>query len=88
MINNAIRWNYAADDDAVQHTAANILQRSVALAKEMGVYHRFIYQNYANYTQDVFAGYSPENRKRLIQIQRRYDPDKVFERLQPGYFKL
>jgi hypothetical protein len=88
VINNAIRWNYAADDDTVQGAAAKILSRSITLAKEMDVHHPFIYQNYANYTQDVFAGYAPENRKRLLQIQKIYDPEKIFERLQPGYFRL
>ena len=38
--------------------------------------------------EDVFAGYGEENRGRLREISRRYDPDQVFQVLQPGYFKL
>jgi FAD/FMN-containing dehydrogenase len=54
----------------------------------MGLHHRYIYQNYANISQDVFAGYGEENRDRLRKIQRKYDPEGVFSRLQPGYFKV
>ena len=54
----------------------------------MGMYHRYIYQNYAKGGRDVFAGYGEKNKKRLQDIQSRYDPGGVFTRLQPGYFKL
>ena len=60
----------------------------IVAAKDLGVYHRYIYQNYANITQDVFAGYGEENRERLREIQKKYDPEGVFSRLQPGYFKV
>jgi FAD/FMN-containing dehydrogenase len=44
--------------------------------------------NYASQDQDVFKGYGTNNERRLRRIQREYDPDGVFKRLQPGYFKL
>lgn len=88
MINDAIRWNHAADDDTVKRAGNNIMARAVALAEEMQVYHRYIYQNYANQTQDVFGGYGLENKRRLLQIQKKYDPEQIFSRLQPGYFTL
>jgi hypothetical protein len=64
------------------------MNRAVALSKEMGLDHRYIYQNYANQTQDVFAGLSPENKQRLLQIQQMHDPERVLSRLQPGAFRL
>ena len=65
------------------------LQRSLPeLGKEMGLYHRYIYQNYADGDQDAFAGYGEENRERLRGIHKRFDPEGVFWRLQPGYFKV
>ena len=67
---------------------SNIINRAVALAKSMELHHRFIYQNYANISQDVFGGYGEENRERLRMIQTKYDVDGVFSKLQPGYFKL
>ncbi len=64
------------------------MNRAVALAKDMGLDHRYIYQNYANQTQDVFAGLSPENKQRLLQIQKIHDPERILSHLQPGAFKL
>jgi hypothetical protein len=88
VINDAIRYSDADDDEKVHHANDNIMNRAVALAKEMGLDHRYIYQNYANQTQDVFAGLSPENKQRLLQIQKRHDPERILSRLQPGAFKL
>lgn len=64
------------------------LKRSWDLAKEKGLHHRYIYQNYADISQDVFGGYGEKNRKKLLSIQKKYDPEGVFTKLQPGYFKL
>jgi len=84
----SINWRNKADDEVVLQTSKNIVDRSVALAKDMGLHHPFIYQNYATKHQKVFAGYGEENRERLREIRRKYDPEGVFERLQPGYFKI
>ncbi|RFU30534.1 hypothetical protein B7463_g5842, partial [Scytalidium lignicola] len=83
-----IAYKDASYDEAMKHVSRNVLSRAIALGKEMGLHHRFIYQNYAAHDRDVFSGYGNENRKRLLQIQQRYDPDEVFQRLQPGHFKL
>lgn len=84
----AIAWQDRRDDEVVHGTADNIIARAVAVATEMGMYHRYIYQNYAKGGRDVFAGYGEKNKKRLQDIQSRYDPGGIFTRLQPGYFKL
>jgi FAD/FMN-containing dehydrogenase len=88
VINVCLFWKNAEDDEVVLQAQTNIIDKSVALAKQMGLHHPFIFQNYARYDQDVFAGYGLENRKRLQEIQKKYDPDGVFSRLQPGYFKV
>jgi hypothetical protein len=82
------QWSYAEDDVAVQNAFAGFMDRSVTLAKELGMHHPFVYQNYANISQDVFGGYGEENRQKLRDIQRKYDPERIFDKLQPGYFKL
>jgi FAD/FMN-containing dehydrogenase len=82
------QWTNREDDDACETANKNIIDRVTVAAKEAGLYHRYIYQNYANITQDVFAGYGEENREKLRRIQRKYDPEGVFSRLQPGYFKV
>ena len=88
LFSAVFRWSDPKDDSAVTTANSNIISRTTALAKEMGLHHRYIYQNYANASQDVFAGYGKENRERLRTIQKEYDPEGVFSRLQPGYFKV
>ncbi|MCJ1461410.1 hypothetical protein MMC07_000007 [Pseudocyphellaria aurata] len=84
----AFRWSSADDDARMYATSDRIIDTSIAAAKEMHLDHRYIYQNYASHRQDVFAGYGPVNHDRLVQISRKYDPNQIFQTLQPGYFKL
>jgi len=72
----------------VEGAHKRLILRTEAAAKEMDLYHPFIYPNYANNSQDIFAGYGEENHRKLLDIQGRYDPEGVFARLRPGYFKL
>jgi hypothetical protein len=48
-----------------------------------------VYLNYADVSQDVFAGYGKKNRQQLRAIMQKWDPEGVFgARLQPGGFKV
>ncbi|KAE8445079.1 hypothetical protein EG329_013794 [Mollisiaceae sp. DMI_Dod_QoI] len=84
----AFRWSNTEDDNQMNEMGKTIIDCTVDMAKEMGLHHRYIYQNYANASQDVFGGYGDENRLKLKEIQMKYDPEGVFSRLQPGYFKI
>jgi hypothetical protein len=88
VISTAFLWSDKADDEIAMQTSHNVINKSVALAKERGLWHPFVYQNYASRNQDVFAGVPLENRKRLKEIQRKYDPENIIQRLKPGYFQL
>ncbi|KAH8684498.1 hypothetical protein BGZ60DRAFT_478650 [Tricladium varicosporioides] len=88
LVSTAFAFEDAKDDDAVHAMGQKFLKRSWDLAKSRGLHHRYIYQNYADISQDVFGGYGEENRKKLLSIQKKYDPEGVFSKLQPGYFKL
>ncbi len=88
LMNVAIMWSDEADDERIMAAAERIIERARNVAREMGLESRYIYQNYASRGQDVFGGYGKENLGRLREIRRVYDPDGVFQRLQPGYFKL
>ena len=48
----------------------------------------YIFQNHAFEEQDVFPGYGAKDLARLKAVRQRVDPDAVFQRLQPGFFKL
>jgi hypothetical protein len=83
-----MQWTNVADDEKVVAVAKNVVHQSTAAAKMAGLDVPFIYQNYASADQDVFGGYGKENLQKLVEIHQKYDPQGVFTRLQPGYFKL
>jgi hypothetical protein len=73
------------EDRLVEEAGKRIVDRSIVVAKEMGLYHPSIYLNYADVSQDVFAGYGDANRRKLREIQQKWDPEGVFgRRLDPG----
>ncbi|KAK8075974.1 FAD binding domain protein [Apiospora phragmitis] len=53
-----------------------------------GLFAGYVYMNYASEYQDVVGSYGGANKARLKRIAAKYDPAQVFQRLQPGYFKL
>ncbi|KAI7971305.1 hypothetical protein EIK77_007359 [Talaromyces pinophilus] len=57
-------------------------------AQERGLYHPFIFANYAGPFQDVVGSYGEESVKFLREIADKYDPDHIFELLKPGGFKI
>lgn len=83
-----VRWNNVEDDDAVYKVASDILEATKEEAVKRGVDNDYIYMNYASTYQNVVDSYGAENKARLKQIARKYDPQQVFQKLQPGYFKL
>jgi len=82
------QWDRAEDDELVKASVARFTEKTMELLEKEGLLHRWIYPNYANEKQDVFAGYGEENRGKMREIQKRYDLEGVFSRLQPGYFKV
>jgi vacuolar-type H+-ATPase subunit C/Vma6 len=64
------------------------LAKATARAKELDLYHRYLYMNYASQFQDVIGGYGETSRAKMRDIAKKYDESNVFQVLQPGYFKL
>ncbi|KAK6845942.1 hypothetical protein PG987_001130 [Apiospora arundinis] len=48
----------------------------------------WLYMNYADKTQDVLGSYGPENVDKMKQVAAKYDPDRVFQKLCPGGWKI
>ncbi|KAL1618639.1 hypothetical protein SLS54_007074 [Diplodia seriata] len=88
LLNLNTMWHSELDDDAVLEAANNIIQKVNDKARSMGLGHEYVYMNYASQYQDPIAGYGQENKDRLVAIAEKYDPESVFQKLQPGYFKL
>ncbi|KAH7033997.1 hypothetical protein B0J12DRAFT_582453, partial [Macrophomina phaseolina] len=83
-------WLNADDDEVVYRHADRWIERATAAATEAGLYHPYLYINYALRTQDPFAHFPAENVERLRSIQRSVDPTGIFtsQGLCRGYFKL
>lgn len=65
-----------------------VLDEVKVVAEERGLYHPFLFANYAGPFQDVIGSYGPQTTKVLSSVARDYDPSSTFQRLQPGGFKL
>ena len=81
-------WTNEVDDERVYGFVSRVLARVNEEAKKRGLSDRYRYMNYASMFQNVIAGYGEDNKRMLKDVARKYDPTGVFQRLQPGYFKL
>lgn len=81
-------WDDASKDSALFEGYQRILDRAKAAGEVLNVNHQFIYMNYASQFQDPVAGYGSQSKERLLAVSEKYDPQGVFQDLQPGYFKL
>ncbi|KAK8006058.1 hypothetical protein PG991_012355 [Apiospora marii] len=81
-------WTNARDDEVVYQTMSEINRQIKEESRKLGVDSEWVYMNYASQFQDVVASYGAENKAKLKRVAERYDPSRVFQTLQPGYFKL
>jgi hypothetical protein len=81
-------WDDASKDDKFNKAALEFMNAAKAEAKSRGVYSRYIYLNYAGPYQNVIPGYGEANLAKLKSIAKKYDPTAVFQKLQPGGYKL
>lgn len=81
-------WDTAAQDDKYFDFATRVFTRIQAEAKKRGLQSDYLYMNYAAQFQNAIPNYGPKNVARLKKVQSVFDPTKVFEKLQPGHFKL
>ncbi|KAG5295162.1 FAD binding domain-containing protein [Histoplasma ohiense] len=83
-----VMWADRADDEAVLKAVSDIINAVKYEAESSKKLNKFIYMNYASQFQSVIESYGSASYERLLQVARRYDPSRVFQELQPGYFKL
>ncbi|KAG5928102.1 hypothetical protein E4U42_001262 [Claviceps africana] len=88
LLNALMSWSDEADDARILPGVRSMMNRFRAAARAKHLDHPFLYQNYASVEQDVFGGYGAANLERLRAVSNKYDPEGVWQRLQPGYFKL
>lgn len=88
LINPNVMWSNIADDARVLGAYSRLVARADAEAKRRNLYEDYIYMNYGSQFQAVIPSYGAANQQRLKQVSSKYDPTGVYQRLQPGYFKL
>ncbi|KAF1837317.1 FAD-binding domain-containing protein [Decorospora gaudefroyi] len=81
-------WDDAAKDTQLNRAALDFMDAAKEEAKTRGLYNRFLYLNYAGPYQNVVPSYGDANLAKLKSIAKKYDPTAVFEKLQPGGYKL
>lgn len=84
----ASMWEREEDDAKMYQMASDVLGKIKAVAVAEGAQNDWVYMNYASKFQDVVSSYGAANKAKLKKIATEYDPTGVFQKLQPGYFKL
>ncbi|KAM0276819.1 hypothetical protein ACHAQH_006354 [Verticillium albo-atrum] len=83
-----VEWKSAKYEDAVNKWVESTTKAINDATKAAGLFDAFNYMGEAAAFQEVFPGYGAASAKKLLDISRKYDPLRVFQRLLPGGFKL
>jgi hypothetical protein len=68
--------------------STSFIEEMHRLNRQLGLASEFIYMGDAGETQNPWAGFPQRNVQRLRDVSRAYDPDRVFQLLNYGGFKL
>lgn len=88
IIQLACSWNDASDDNTVYQIMSDIMKAIKSDSEKLGVQNDWVYMNYAAQFQDVIASYGSASKSKLKAVAGKYDSKELFQKLQPGYFKL
>jgi hypothetical protein len=81
-------WDTEADDAEIDSVIMTLKAQIDDTVKAHGLFHDWIYLNYAGDFQDPLGSYGAANAERLRAVSRKYDPNQVFQKMVPGGFKL
>ncbi|KAI0423484.1 FAD-binding domain-containing protein [Xylaria sp. FL1042] len=81
-------WKSAHDDEKILGAFRAAIEQIDEKAKMNEVAIDFKFMNYSFNFQDPIGSYGPENRRRLQEASRKFDPEGVFQRGVPGGWKL
>lgn len=81
-------WWFPSDDVRVIDTFKSIIAEIETATQTQEDYLPYLFINDANESQDVIAHYGADNVSRLKDVQAKYDPWGIFQRLVPGGFRL
>lgn len=75
-------------DNEVTRMQQTIIRRVEEEARKRQLYHPFLFPNYSAQWQNVFDSFGEASRRYLTEVANVYDPQRVFQRLQHGSFKV
>ncbi|ESZ92551.1 hypothetical protein SBOR_7077 [Sclerotinia borealis F-4128] len=81
-------WQNKSDDETIFKTMRGALEniKAAAVAKNSSV--DYVFMNYAASFQDPISSYGVENKRKLQNVSKKYDPEGLFQKGVPGGFKL
>ncbi|PQE03940.1 6-hydroxy-D-nicotine oxidase protein [Rutstroemia sp. NJR-2017a BVV2] len=83
-----VGWNFASDDSKVEALLLDTFKKIDNMTKKRKQHDQFIFQNDAFSTQNTLISYGKKTFDRLQKVSREVDPDRMFQRLVPGGFKI
>lgn len=88
-LNLYLRWSNAADDYSITQYSHKFLATVDNATQAEGLYYPFLYLGDAAAGEDPFPTYGyGQSLAKMRAIRQKYDPDAVFQYLQPGGFKI
>jgi hypothetical protein len=83
-----LTFDGAQPTEGLQKGMKDLIEVIEELTQADGLYHPFHYLNFAAWFQDPLGSYGVEQKAKLKEVARKYDPTGVFQRQVPGGFKL
>ncbi|PKS05097.1 hypothetical protein jhhlp_008464 [Lomentospora prolificans] len=83
-----LSWLDSEFDGVMETAVRKWVEETNTVSEELGASHPFIYHNFAGSFQDPLCSYGPENVEFLREVSKKYDPERVFQTLVPGGFKV
>ncbi|KAF3172624.1 hypothetical protein TWF788_009388 [Orbilia oligospora] len=88
IISINLTWLLKSQDALAAECVGKVFAKLRQIAEQRGIYHPFMYMNYANGTQDVLSGYGAASGDRLRQVKLEVDPTNDFGTLVKGRYKI
>jgi hypothetical protein len=83
-----VEWRGEQYTDAVNSWVAKTTAAINAATKQAKLFDAFNYMGDAAGFQDIYNGYGAVAKNKLLGISRKYDPERVYQKLLPGGFKI
>ena len=83
-----VDWTNEKDDELVRSVAIGTAAKWKEFGEQRGSHIPFLDMNDASREQDPLSSYGKDNLEKLKAVARKYDPERLFQRLQGGGFLL